>query len=145
MKKNQLVTKITMDADIYCYFGDSQSEVKISQSFYSENTDSESLLNELMYFIKRGTFTPFKKLDNQMVTDLDVYYIYFESFWNYEEVSDFYEKLSIQLYDLLAFDIKCSDEILKGLTEEQREDLGDGGWSIFLKKNPKFSIVNPKK
>jgi hypothetical protein len=144
MKKLSLVkkqTKFTMNATIDCQYLDSECEFKISQNFCSENTDSEELLNELIYFIKRGSFIPVSKklTDHQMYCDMDYYYIYFESFWNDEEVSDFFEKLSTRLNDLFAFDIECSDEILSNLNQEQIENFGDGGWSIFVKNNPEYT------
>lgn len=147
MKKSSAVTKLTMNVTLDCQFQDSECEFKISQEFCSENTDSEELLNELIYFIKKGTFTPVsKKLrDHQLYCNMDCYYIYFESFWNDDEVSDFFENLSIRLNEIVDFDIECSDDIISNLNQEQRDNLGDGGWSIFVKQHPEYSTERLKK
>jgi hypothetical protein len=144
MKKLPLVqkqTKLTMNVTLDCKYQDSVCEFKIKQEFCSESEDSDELLNELIYFIKRGSFIPLNKksFDNEMKCDMDIFEIYFESFWNDDETSIFYDKLMNQLNDILSYEIECSDEIIKNLNQEQIENLGDGGWSMFVKNNPEYA------
>ena len=144
MRKVPLVkkqTKLTMNVLLDCEYQDSLCEFKIKQEFCSESEDSDDVLNELIYFIKRGSFTPLKKktFDREMSVHMDIYDIYFESFWNDNETSIFFDKLMNHLNEILSYDIVCSDEIQKNLNQEQIENLGDGGWSIFVKNNPEYS------
>jgi len=145
MKKVSLVpkqTKLTMNVILDCEYQDSVCEFKIKQEFCSENEDSDEVLNELVYFIKRGSFIPLKKksFDSEIHVNMDIYEIYFESFWNDNETSIFYDKLMTQLNEILPYEIECSDEIIKNLNQEQRENLGDGGWSLFVKNNPEYAL-----
>lgn len=132
------VTKLTMNTTFDCEFKESKCEFKISQVFYSENTEMEEVFEELIYFIKKATDIPYnrKSFDGYF----DLYEIYFESYFNNQEVSIFYDKLEKRLIDMVPFDIQCSDEILENLTEEQRENMGDGGESVFLKLHPEWAL-----
>ena len=59
MRKLSLVqkqTKLTMNVTLDCKYQDSVCEFKIKQEFCSESEDSDELLNELIYFIKRNLF-----------------------------------------------------------------------------------------
>jgi hypothetical protein len=133
-----------MNVILDCEYQDSVCEFKIKQEFCSESEDSDEVLNELIYFIKRGSFIPLKKksFDSEMHVNMDIYEIYFESFWNDNETSIFYDKLMNHLNDILPYDIVCSDEIEKNLNLEQKENLGDGGWSLFVKNNPEYALKN---
>ena len=133
-----------MNVILDCEYQDSVCEFKIKQEFCSESEDSDEVLNELIYFIKRGSFIPLKKksFDSEMHVNMDIYEIYFESFWNDNETSIFYDKLMNHLNDILPYDIVCSDEIEKNLNLEQKENLGDGGWTLFVKNNPEYALKN---
>ncbi len=144
MKKVPLVpkqTKLTMNVTLDCKYQESVCWFKVNQEFCSESEDSDEVLNELIYFIKRGSFIPLnnKSFDYEMKSDMDICEIYFESFWNENETSIFYDKLMTQLNEILPYEIECSDEIIKNLNQEQIENLGDGGWSLFVKNNPEYA------
>jgi hypothetical protein len=147
MRKVSLVqkqTKLTMNVLLDCEYQDSVCEFKIKQEFCSNSDDSDEVLKELLYFIKKGSFIPLKKksFNIEMDVNMDIYDIYFESFWNDTETSIFYDKLMNHLNEILPYDIVCSDEIRKNLNQEQIENLGDGGWSIFVKNNPEYALKN---
>lgn len=135
-------TKLTMNVILNCEYQDSVCEFNIKQEFCSKSEDSDEVLKELLYFINRGTFSPLKKksFDSELYVNMDIYDIYFESFWNDKETSIFYDKLLNHLNDILPYDIVCSDEIQKNLNLDQMENLGDGGWSIFVKNNPEYAL-----
>lgn len=137
-------TKLTMNVLLDCKYQDSVCEFKIKQEFCSNSEDSDEVLKELLYFIKKGSFTPLKKksFDIEMDVNMDIYDIHFESFWNDSETSIFYDKLLNHLNGIISYDIVCSDEIEKNLNQEQIENLGNGGWSIFVKNNPEYSQKN---
>ena len=144
MKKVPLVpkqTKLTMNVTLDCKYQESVCWFKVNQEFCSESEDSDEVLNELIYFIKRGSFIPLNKksFDYEMKNDMDICEIYFDSFWNENETSIFYDKLLTQLNEILPYEIECSDEIIKNLNQEQKENLGDGGWSLFVKNNPEYA------
>jgi hypothetical protein len=119
MKKRELIKETKFRITTFCEvpLGDSFSEFDITQNYSSEGEDYEDLLNEIVYFIRKSSKFPMSNFKQGQVLSTQ---IYFESFVNYEKVSEFYKLLKQRIESIDFYEIDCSVEVFKNLNEEQR-------------------------
>lgn len=122
MKKRELIkeTKFTITTFCTVPLGESFSEFDIIQNYSSESEDYETLLNEIVYFIRKSSKFPMSNFKQGQVLSNQ---IYFESFVNYEKVSEFCKLLTKRIKSIDFDDIDCSVEVFLNLNEEQRNNI----------------------
>jgi hypothetical protein len=122
MKKRKLVkeTKFTITTFCTVELDDSYSEFDICQNYSSKSEDEVYLLNEIVYFIRKSSKFPKRNFKQGQVLSTQ---IYFESFVNYENVSEFYKLLKKRVEKIDYYDIDCSVEVFLNLNEDQRNNI----------------------
>lgn len=132
--KNQLVTnKTRFTINTWCelYYGNSNSEFHINQTFDSSTTNESDLLDEIEFFVKKSV--ELAKTNWEHGGEVYHHYIEFEEFFDNEILSKFFDELLKRILPVSLFEIKCSDEILVHLNNEQRENVDRAGWWMLDK------------
>lgn len=148
-------TRFTLFTNCEVTLGESFSEFEIVQHFKSTNQEIESLVNEIIFFVKKTS----KFCQKYYGGDGQTYHtqIIFETFTNYERISDFSELLSTKIKKIDHLHIDCSLEVYLHLYKEllykegtnyfiSPEDLLDNfscpevSWEYFDKEKWGFTI-----
>ena len=147
-------TRFTLLTFCQVPLGESFSEFEIVQHFNSTNQEIESLVNEIIFFVKKTS----KFCQKYYGGGGETYHtqIIFESFTNYERISDFSELLSSKIKKIGNFVIDCSLEVYLHLYKEgtsyslSSEDTLDNfccpevSWEYnFDKEKWEFSVRQP--
>jgi hypothetical protein len=94
---------------------------ELTSKFSSESQNINDIMEDLLTFIGKTTDLPSKlKFD---YGEEWVYSLHFESFFNDAKIEKFYESLCKELYNNCLFEMKCSNDILRHLNDEQISNM----------------------
>jgi len=114
-KRSSNKTEITLKF----YFDSSNSDFFIQQKFDSKSNDSFEIISELVDFSSNLQSLLIKKMN----TAIQETVIHIESFYNYDEIVEFYDNLLTQIGEISYFDISCSLQVFNNLSDEQKENI----------------------
>lgn len=142
MKKTVNKTEFTIFISFGIRNDESTFDAEMTSKFSSESQNINDIMKDLMTFIVKTTDLH-SKLNFDYGEEYE-YSLYFESFFNDAKIEKFYESLCKKLYNNCYFEMKCSNDILRHLNDEQISNMRDPlSWidDKYYSKKKKEGIV----